>query len=113
MKKGLFDDDEVVVETSDGKLLERKVSFNELQQEINGEYYLDKTRTSEYYGASLDALRRQTHGYQENNNVRLPDGTYIKKQSIVDYQRRFSEDFKKPMNLNSQAIFVKIFSYLI
>lgn len=108
MKKGLFDDDEVVVETSDGKLLERKVSFNELQQEINGEYYLDKTRTSEYYGASLDALRRQTHGYQENNNVRLPDGTYIKKQSIVDYQRRFSEDFKKPMNLNSQAALDKI-----
>lgn len=102
MGMGLFDDNDVMVETSDGKLLERKVSFNELQQEINGEVVLDKTRTSEYYGASLDALRRQTHGYQENNNARLPDGTYLKKQSVVDYQRRFAEDFKKPMNLNSQ-----------
>lgn len=108
MGRGLFDDNDVFVEGKDGKLEERKISFQQLQMEIGENAVLDRTRESQYYGASLDALRKQTHGYEENNNVRLPDGTIVKKRSVVDYQRSFAQEYNKPMNLNSAAAMAKI-----
>lgn len=110
MGRGFFDDNDVVIEGKDGKLTERKVSFHELQSELGENAVLDKTRNSQYYGASLDALRKQTHGYQERENARLADGTIVRKQSVVGYQQSFAESFKKPMNLNSEASMAKLHS---
>ncbi len=108
MGRGFFDDNDVVVEGKDGKLVDRKVSFLQLQSELGENAVLDRTRDSKFYGASLDALRRQTHGYQESENARLADGTLVRKQSVVDYQRNFAESFKQPMNLNSPAAMAKL-----
>lgn len=108
MARGLFDDNDVVMEGQNGKLIDRKISFQELQAEIGENAVLDKTKESLYYGASLDALRKQTHGYQENDNARLADGTFVRKQSVVEYQKKFAQEFTKPMNLNSPAAMAKL-----